>query len=101
MYMTIVYNNNKHVYYRNRIKDTVTFDLTIKDFSANCINEPGKMRYHYICQKLRNALGMYQEHITDFTDYIESEECDFTKFPTKEHTRDTPVSIVITLRRGC
>ena len=74
----------------------MTFDLTNKEFSANCINAPNKDRDQYLCQKLRNALEIYTEHLPWFNDFRSSDDCDFSKFPTNEVLADTDnVSITI------
>ena len=75
---------NKYTHYLNRYADTMTFDLTLRDVSANCINAPGMIRSHSYCQKLRNALELYPQYLPYFKNFIVSESCNFSKFLTND-----------------
>ena len=62
----------------------MVFDLIIKDNSYNCINAPGIERSKDVCYKLRYALEVYPDHMKTFNYLKQSEDCDFSKFPTNE-----------------
>ena len=62
----------------------MVFDLIIKDNSSNCINAPGIEREQDVCHKLRYALEVYPDLMTNFKYFAKSDDCDFSKFPTKD-----------------